>query len=160
MIHQAVLVAVGGKKASKKSEKLEHGNWTDIEEPPSYGNELYSYAVVFHGGYHYYFGGYLGGRLIYGNWIPYSTDGDFGFTLRLEEYTWIWSKIGKMKSRWGHAAIVIGDRFMIIGGDSDNKNVARLLQQGDLSCTELSSSLFLYYKTPAVFLVDADIKNC
>ena len=56
----AVLVAVGD-YSSKKSEKLENGVWSEIEEPPVDGWRMFNYAALFNAGSHYFFGGADGG---------------------------------------------------------------------------------------------------
>ena len=136
----------------KKTEKLEGDIWTEIEEPPINEDNIYNYAVIFHGGYHYYFGGFYG---------HYSQGDPLDSIIALQEKTWTWSDIGKINTpRMGHAVILIGERLMVVGGWSDKKNEACVLKNGKFNCTELTSSLFRYQYTPILFLVDNDFDNC
>ena len=134
---------------SKKSEKLQDDIWSDIEEPPVNGTRMYYYAVIVHGSSHYYFGGYDGG--------------DLNSILRLQSGSWKWSNVGQMKSymhRLGHAVILVSKTFMVVGGDGTQKNEACLLNNGQFSCTELSSSLDSYIYYPILLSVADNFGNC
>ena len=125
----AVLVAVAG-AYTEGSEILENGTWKDIGKAPTAdGFRLHNYAVIYNGGHHYYFGG----------------DG-YDTILALQENTWNWSNAGKMNSaRKYHGVILVGDRFMVIGGSGD-KNEACQLKNGLFNCTEYASNMKDYNK--------------
>ena len=154
-IYKAVLVAVASQE-NKKSEKLENGIWSEIEEPPVGGSSMSSYAVIFHAGHHYYFGGFD------------QEGGDsLSSVIALKENTWTWSNIGEMNSaRFGHGVIRVGGMFMLVGGRSmsynDDKtgynNEVCLFENNEFSCTNLSSSLNDYSFYPILHLVDENYK--
>lgn len=106
-----------------------------------------SYAVVFHAGYHYFFGGYSSGYL--------------DSILRLNGTSWTWSKIGHLNSsRRAHGVILVGNTFMVVGGYETKKNEACLLDNERFTCTELSSSLTNYRYWPILYQVDENYGNC
>ena len=108
---------------------------------------MYHSAPIFHADNHYYFSGY--------------NDNGFDSILRLAQNSWTWSTVGQVNlSRWGHGVIMVGDKFMIMGGRGIRKNEECLLTNGEFSCTELSSSLNDYVYTPMLFLVDESYGNC
>ena len=151
-VYLAVLVAVGG--GSRKSEILEDESWTAITDLPVNGADdgFGNYAVIYHTGHHYYFGGSVN----YGH-------KELNSILRLTpgETTWTWSNLGKMKSaRQDHAVILFGDTFMIVGGGGTRSNEACILKNGNFSCAEFTSSLDGYAYWPILLLVDNDYGNC
>ena len=150
------MVAVGSVEPNNlRGEKFEDGNWSDIEPPPvpiSYG----MYAVVFHVGNFYYFGGT-------------TLSGPVDDILGLNEASWTWSKLGKLNSlRYGHSAILVENTFMVIGGQSRitrsnfrvKSNEACRLTDNKFSCTEASSKLTKYVFRPLCFLVNDDYGEC
>ena len=151
MIYPAVLVAVGD-DYSKKSEKFENGNWSEIQEPPIDGSSMSRYAPIFHGGSLFYFGGW---------------DGSVKLTsiLRLSVSSWTWSNVGQLKSsRRAHEVILVGNTFTIVGGNGNGSitkyNEACLLNNEQFTCTELSSSLTNYFYRPILYLVSDNYQNC
>ena len=135
---------------SKKSEKFVEGGWSDIQEPPVSGEEMTDYAVVFHAGHFYYFGGYI-----------YGFSSTLDSVLRLDGTAWTWSNAGKIKSaRYGHGVIVVGSNFMVIGGWHTQTNEQCLLSNGTFTCTEFTSSLTNYAFPAILHLVDANYGNC
>ena len=148
MIYSAELVAVGGGFDSKKSEKLEDGIWSPIEEPPVDGI-MYEYAVIFHGSSHYYFGGYSGDHA------------EVDSILRLQSGSWIWSKVGRLNlARRAHAVILVGEKFMVVGGYGNINNEACLLDDVQFNCTKLPSSLDNYEYRPIVYHMDENYGSC
>ena len=147
VVYSAVLVAVGSTD-HKLSEVLEDGTWSWIEKPPIDKKAMSSYAVVFHGGHHYYFGG----------------RGQFDglkSVCRLQEKTWNWSKLGQLNSvRKDHSVISVEEKFIVIGGHSSPYAEECLLDNGEFRCTELQAWFFNYYISPILFLVDENYKNC
>ena len=140
---------------SKKSEKLQSGIWSDLEEPPVDGWTLWNYVVIFYGtethGSHYYFGGRTTG---------YSVQ-LLSSILRLESGSWTWSNVGRIKSaRMGHAVILVGEKFIVVGGEGNHNNEACLLNNYEFSCTKLSSSLTNYANSPILFSVADNYINC
>ena len=108
---------------------------------------MYHSAPIFHADNHYFFSGY--------------NDNGVDSILRLAQNSWTWSTVGQVNlSRWGHGVIMVGDKFMIMGGRGIRKNEECLLSNGEFSCTELSSSLNDYVYTPMLFLVDESYGNC
>ena len=155
--YSAVLVAVGSHKPDhQKSEKLEGGSWSDIQEPPV-GGSFHHYAVVFHAGSFYYFGGYgiAGGHSL-------------SSILCLNAASWIWSNVGQLNSgRHGHGVILAADTFIVIGGMAHDGTAtftkaheACLLKAGKFSCTESSSALTNYRHLESLFLVSDDYDSC
>ena len=137
----AALVAVGD-SSSKKSEKFQNDIWSDIEDPPI-GGQMYDYDVTFYDGNYYYFGGVSSSRIIC-----------------LNGTSWTWSSPGQLNSsRSGHEVISVGNIFMVVGGWSVEKNEACILENGKITCNELSTSLSGYL-TPILFLVDENYRNC
>ena len=133
--------------SSIKSEKLQNDIWSDIEDPPVDGTNMYYYAVVVHDSSHYYFGGY--------------SDGDTNSILRLQSGSWTWTNAGQLNSvRRGHGVIVVNDTFMVVGGGGDYKNEACVLNNNQFNCTELSSSLNNYGFDPILFSVADNYGNC
>ena len=136
----------------KESEKLQDGIWSDIEEPPVDGG-MYLYAVVVQGSSHYYFGGYY-----------VSADGSnvgLDSILRLQSGSWTWSNVGQINSaRYGHAVILIGQKFMVVGGGQKKYNEVCMLYNGRFNCTELSSSLSSYAYSPILFSVPDSYRYC
>ena len=104
VICSAVLVAVGSNDPNnKRGEKLEEGKWSETHEAPV-DTLFIGYAVIFHAGNFYYFGGWFDRSLE--KWI-----------LRLNAATWKWSKVGYLNSaRHGHGVILVENTFMVIGG--------------------------------------------
>ena len=146
IINLAVLVAVGD-NYDRKSEKFEADNWSDIQEPPVPGIDMFHFAALFHTGNHYYFGGHSAGRL--------------ASILRLDGNSWTWSNVGQLNSpRWGHGVILVGNTFKILGGDGTFRNEVCLLTNEQLTCTEQTSSLTDYVYTPVLSLVDDNYGNC
>ena len=76
MTFSASLVAVGD-EVGKKGEKFEDGTWSDIQEPPVVGTKFQGYAVIFHGGNHFFFGGWSDGGVL-------------NSILRLDGSSWTW----------------------------------------------------------------------
>ena len=149
---------------NKKSEIFKSYYWTDIEQPPWKdpmdgsvdASRFLDYAVVFHGGSHYYFGGF--------NSNPIDS------ILRLDESSWTWSFVGQLNTaRSGHEIILVGNTFTVVGGKGYEQtsvssrwiNVqtdACLLNNGYFTCTEQSS---IYDgRDPFLYLVDEDFGNC
>ena len=127
MTHLVVLVAVGD-ESSKKSEKFEADNWSDIEEPPLEISYMRWYVAVFYAGNHYYFGGTALSSILCLNGSSLS-----------------WSNAGQLNSsRNGHGVILVGNTFTIVGGEGTLRNEACLLSNGQFNCTELSTSLTNY----------------
>ena len=146
-----MLVAVQG-SASSISEKLENGNWTEIDAPPIDEREIYGYAAIFYGTSHYYFGG----------WSNQDTT-ELSYILALQEKTWTWSNLGLMKTtRHAHSVILVDQKFMLLGGGRGGikNNEACILNNGEFSCTEFSSSLDHYVYYPILYLVDENYKSC
>ena len=146
MAHPAALVAVGDQE-SKKSEKFENDIWSDIEDPPIDNTRLWLYGVTFYDGNYYYFGGF-GNRQI----------------LCLNGTSWTWSNPGQLNSpRINLGVISVGNIFMVVGGQTigqpTKNNEACILENGNITCTELSTSLS-GYRSPILFLVDENIRNC
>ena len=146
MTFSASLVAVGD-SYHNKGEKFENGNWSDIQEPPV--NERFmGYAVIFHGGDHFFFGGFDGSNYL---------DSIF----RLSGSSWTWSNVGQLNSvRRGHGVILANNKFTVVGGDGNQKNEACLLDNEQFTCTELSSSLNGYRWWPILHLVDENYGTC
>ena len=110
--------------------------------------EISRYAVTFHAGNFYYFGGR-------------DNNGARDSILRLNASTWTWSNVGKLNSaRLGHSVILVENKFMVIGGLGTQPNEACVLNDGQLSCTEQSTSLTNYVFTPLLFLVNNSYGNC
>ena len=129
-------------------EKFEAGSWSKIQEP-QVGEAIFGYATIFYAGNHYYFGGYD------------HTTKRLNSIHRLQESTWTWSNVGQMKTtREAHQVILVGDRFIIIGGIKTKKNEVCLLNNGHFKCTEFSSSLKNYAYYPILHLVSDNYKNC
>ena len=63
-------------------------------------------------------------------------------------------------TREAHQVILVGDRFMIIGGMGTKNNEACFLNNGQFNCTEFSSSLKNYAYYPILYLVNDNYKNC
>ena len=124
-----------------------HRRWA-IGDEPSAMAKIYEYAVTFHAGNFYYFGGY----------------GYFGrldSILRLNADSWTWSNVGKLNSaRLGHSVILIENKFMVIGGSDNQPNEACVLNDGQFSCTEQPNSLTDYRITPILFLVNKSYGDC
>ena len=138
---------------SKKSEKLEAGNWSDIPDPPVI-TSFSKYAVVYDAGNFYYFGGHDTGV-----GLPYGTELDS--ILRLNAATWTWSEVGKLNSiRRGHQVVVVDNTFMVLGGGDIRHNEACTLNNDEFTCEEKTSKLNYYGHTPLVVLVDDDYRNC
>ena len=131
------------------TEKFENDIWSDLDGPPTVGKDMFSeYASIFHGGFHYYFGGQSFYEVL-------------NSIIGLEESSWSWSIVGHLTSkRRRHEAILVGERFMIIGGFKTFKHEACLLNDGIFSCTELSSNLTGYANWPVLFPVEENYKNC
>ena len=96
---------------------------------------MFEYAAVFHAGYHYYFGGKVDSSIL-------------NSVLQLEESSWTWSNVGQMKkSRFLHGVIMIGDRFMVLGGREEVDSWERmpnedcLMNDGKVTCTEYYTGL-------------------
>ena len=137
-----------GDSYNKKSEKFEGEIWSEIQEPPIDAPTIHSYAVIFYGSNHYFFGGYSAGN-------------ELSSILALQKKYWTWSNVGKMKTtRAYHEVILIGNRFMLIGGDYIKKNEACQLFYHQFNCTEFSSSLQDYFSFPILYLVDDDYRDC
>ena len=155
VLFSATLVAVGSaadplhaSPHTKKSEKLEDGSWTDIEEPPV-SNSFSQYAVIFHAGNFYYFGGYDDGH------------GSVNSVLRLNAVVWTWSNFAHLNSaRQNHGVILVQNTFMVIGGLESKPNEACFLEDRKLSCTKLHFSLSRNYNNPLLFLVNYSYGNC
>ena len=148
MTLSASLVAVGD-NVTKKSEKFEDGNWTDIQEPPVVGNYFGGYAVISHGGNHFFFGG--------------RTDSikELNSILRLSGSSWTWSNVGQLNSaRRAHGAIVFGNTVAVAGGIETKNNELCLLENEQFTCTEHSSSLFDYSWYPILLPVDKTYGKC
>ena len=118
---------------------------------------MWLYAVVFHAGNHYYFGGN-------------NTKKDFNSILKLEERSWTWSRIGEMNShRIGLGVIRVEETFIIVGGQDTNGqmhndkmyNEACMYKTNEkkISCTEFSSFLVSYLYDPILFHND-DNRDC
>ena len=108
------------------------------------------YAVTFYDGNFYYFGGFNSGAL--------------DSILCLNADSWTWSNVGKLNSaRFGHGVILVDNKFMVIGGESLTQNTlpneACVFTDGQLSCTEQSTSLTNYKSTP-LFLVNHSYGDC
>ena len=139
---------------SKKSEKLQDDIWSDIDEPPVDGPIMYHYAVIFHVSGHYYLGG-LNGMLDSNN------NDILKSVLRLQTGSWTWSIVGRINSaRSAHAVTLVGEKFIVVGGSGNYKNEACLLDNGQLNCTELSSSLDHYSHQPILFTVADNYGSC
>ena len=148
MIFLASLVAVGD-HWSKKSEKFQDGTWSDIQEPPVVGSRFQGYAVISHGGNHFFFGG----------WIGWSSE--VNSILRLDGSSWTWSNVGQLNSaRYGHGAILVGNTVTVVGGEFTKRNEACNLDDEQINCTELSSSLTNYWWYPILHPVDEDYGQC
>ena len=131
---------------TKKSEKFENGNWTDIEEPPV--RSISYYAVVFHAGNFYYFGG------------RDNTGTHLRSILCLNAASWTWSNVGQLNSgRLAHGVIQVENKFMVLGGDGTKRNEACILSNGYFTCEEKGPSL-TWYNLPLVFLVNGTYGNC
>ena len=143
----AVLVAVGSYSPSnKKAEKLENGSWSVIEDAPV-DWKLYYYAVTFDADNFYYFGG--------------RDNSDLSSILRLSAASWNWSNVGNLNSaRRSHGVILVENTFMVIGGLGTQANEACLLNNGQFTCQEKTSSLNRYASYPLLFLVNDDYKLC
>ena len=136
-----------GSHGSKKSEKFQDGNWSDIQEPPVDGSRFQGYAVIFHGGNHFFFGGFGNGPL--------------NSILRLNGSSWTWSNVGQLNSaRGGHSAIFFGNTVAVVGGQGTQRNEACLLKNEQFTCTELTSSLTDYEWWPILHLVDENYDTC
>ena len=132
---------------TKHSERLEGDNWIHTEEPPIDGEGYASYAVIFHGSSHYYFGGYYQGYL--------------DSILRLQSGSWTWTNVGQMNSaRSSHAVTLVNEMFMVVGGYGNVNNEACVLNNGQFNCTELSSSLNNYVVYPLLFSVADNYGSC
>ena len=108
---------------------------------------MYYYAVIFHGSSHYYFGGF--------------SDGFLDSILRLQSGSWTWSNVGRInQARNGHAVTLVNETFMVVGGFGNYKNEACVLNNDQLNCTQLSSSLFFYAYYPILFSVADNYGNC
>ena len=106
-----------------------------------------SYAVIFHGGNHFFFGG--------------SSDGQLDSILRLSGNSWTWSKVGQLNAlRQAHGVILVEDTFTVVGGTGIKKNEACVLNNEQLTCTELASSLTNYEYYPILYLVGKDYETC
>ena len=124
---------------------MEGGTWRLIEPTPV---QISAYAVTFYAGHHYYFGGSSGSQIIKS-------------IFALEEKTWTWSKLGKMKSRrFGHGVILVEEKFVVIGGFEEMKNEACVLKKGEFSCKEFTTSLNDYAFWPILYLLDENQKSC
>lgn len=111
---------------------------------------MYGYVAISYGSYFYYFGGFCG--------LGCET---LNSILGLQKFSWTWSHHGKMKAtREGHAVIMFGDRFMIIGGIGYKKNEACLLKNGEFDCTAFTTSLTNYANMPILYLVEKYYENC
>ena len=142
MAHSAALVAVGD-YSSKKGEKFENDIWSDIEDPPIDDTRFLDYDVTFYDGNYYYFGGVSSSQI-----------------LRLSGTSWTWSNAGQLSSpRSNHGVISVGNTFMVVGGRSTEKNEACTLENGEITCTQLSTSLSGYLD-PILFHVDENYRNC
>ena len=153
MTFSASLVAVGDEN-SKKGEKFQDGTWSDIQEPPidvltdRDAYRLAGYAVIFHGGYHYYFGGLDG-------------NSESNSILRLSGTSWTWSNVGQLNSaREGHSAILIGNTVTVLGGYGTKRNEACSIDNEQINCTYLSSGLAWYWWYPILHSVDQDYGQC
>ena len=110
------------------------------------------YAVVFHAGNFYYFGG---------NSMTYDYNSIYrklNSIFRLSSATWTWFEAGKLKStRSRHGLIFVEGTFMVIGGSRPNE--ACRLNNGNFTCEAISSSINKY-TVPHLFLVGDDFGNC
>ena len=98
-------------------------------------------------GDHYYFGGDSGD--------------DLNSILRLSGTSWTWSKVGQLNSpREGHGVISVGNIFTVVGGMGTQNNEACVLENEQVTCTELSSSLTDYFYWPSLYLVNDNNGNC
>ena len=133
-----------GSTEHKLSEVLEDETWSWIEKPPIDKKAMSLYAVVFRGGYHYYFGGT-----------------NVTSVCRLEEKTWNWSKLGQLNSvREGYGVISVEEKFIVVGGHSSQNIEECLLDNGEFSCTEVQTWFINYYIYPILYLVDENYTNC
>ena len=146
-----ILVAVGSLNPStKKAEKYEDGNWSDLQEPPV-DVSLYSYAVIVYEDNFFYFGGWDTGR----------GRSEVSLILCLNAASWAWTNVGQMNSiRYGHGVIQADDTFMVIGGYDTRPNEACSLSNGSFTCEQKSSSLTDYAYMPLLFLVNDSYGNC
>ena len=136
---------------SIKSEKLEKGTWSEIQEPLASFETTTFNAAIFLGGNHYFFGHEFG--------MNPKQDSIH----KLHEKTWTWSYLGQMNSRGrtGYSIIRLAERFMVVGGmSSPARNEVCSLESGILNCTEFVSELNNYFHYPILHVVDDDYKNC
>ena len=79
----------------------------------------------------------------------------------LDSSSLTWSSVGHLNTgRNTHAVILVGNRFIIVGGGGTRHTESCELENGYFNCTNLNSVLTNYMATPPLFLVDDDYKNC
>ena len=141
-----MLVAVAS-NTHKNAEIFEDGAWTDIQQPPV-GEHFSRYAVLYDAGNFYYFGGW-------------GDSSDLSLILRLDAATWTWSNVGQLNSsRHAHGVIQAGNTFMVIGGGGVRKNEACVLNNGQFTCEEKTSSLESYAYYPLMSLINDTFGLC
>ena len=129
---------------------------SDIEEPPV--GSFSHYAVVFHVGNFYYFGGY-----------DTSIGRSRSSILCLNAASWTWSNVGQLNSgRHTHAVTLVNKTFIVIGGIESQGGTPTftkahevcLLNDEKVACTESFATLTDYRHMSGLFLVNQSYGNC
>ena len=106
-------------------------------------SSISEYAVVYHDGAFYLFGGWQSDTKT--------------VIARLDASTTVWSKAGTLVTgRFFHNAVFDGENFLIIGGPGSLKTEVCSLSGQSVTCTETFNSLDDYYAYPELFLVPGD----
>ena len=91
-----------------------------------------------------------------------SSIADYSSTIaRLDSTTWSWSPAGRLNTaRHDHGAIWINSKLVVVGGWKTNPTEFCDLENNEFTCTEQKSTLYFYAKSPPLFAVTDDYKNC